>query len=140
MSSHSSSAEMHRRSSLPADIGGTLTTGIDGHCCRGVELPSLNDSDAVWRFYEALLTPSLRAQIVVRKERASPTGIRTAQTGISEQSFLPDGIESARERRRRSPKTFAYFLIHYNVECATEARLVKRQLETWLDDKVFLGK
>ena len=41
-----------------------MMTGSDGHCCRGVSLPALNDADAVWSFYEGLLSPSPQAILV----------------------------------------------------------------------------
>ena len=44
-------AARFERSALPADIGGELTTGTDGHCCLGVEQPALCDEDAVWAKY-----------------------------------------------------------------------------------------
>ena len=44
-------AARYDRSALPSDIGGELTTGTDGHCCLGIEQPTLCDEDAVWAKY-----------------------------------------------------------------------------------------
>ena len=54
--------------------------------------------------------------------------------------FESEEIEAARARHRSSPKGFACFLSHHKLACAAEARLVKQQLESLLDAKVFLGK
>ena len=54
--------------------------------------------------------------------------------------FQPDELEAARDRHRDSPKGFACFLSHHKPTCAAEARLVKQQLESMLDAKVFSGK
>ena len=42
------------RSTLPSDLEGELTTGRDGHCCLGVEHPTLCDEHAVWTKYISL--------------------------------------------------------------------------------------
>ena len=45
-------------SAMPHDIGGTLRSGTDLHCCLGVEQsPRLDDADALWRHYKEL-TPA----------------------------------------------------------------------------------
>ena len=65
------------------------------------------------------------------------------QNPISNQlhSLFQNGkLEAARDRHRDSPKGFACFLSHHKQACAAEARLVKQQLESMLDAKVFLGK
>ena len=49
-------------------------------------------------------------------------------------------LEAARTSRRNSPKEFAWYLSYNKQACAPEARLVKQQLESMLDAKVFLGK
>ena len=54
--------------------------------------------------------------------------------------FQPNELEAARDRHRDSPKGFACFLSHHKQACAAEARLVKQQLESMLDARVFLGK
>ena len=41
------------RACLPADVGGELRTGADGRCCLGIELPTLNDTEALCNMYEA---------------------------------------------------------------------------------------
>ena len=133
-------AALFERSSLPADIGGTLTVGIDGHCCRGVPLPSLNDSDAVWKHYEERLSPSLLAQVARRVQSSSALTAALAKRSSGTSQQLDDEFEAARARHRDSPKRFACFLSHHKQACAAEARLVKQQLESLLDAKVFLGK
>ena len=52
---------------------------------------------------------------------------------------VPNQFEDARARHRDSSKAFACFLSHHKQSCAAEARLVKQQLESMLDAKVFLG-
>ena len=54
--------------------------------------------------------------------------------------FLPTELKAARSRHKNSPKGFACFLSHHKQACAAEARLVKQELESILDAKVFLGK
>ena len=55
-------------------------------------------------------------------------------------AFSTDEFKAARARHHDSPKGFACFLSHHKQACAAEARLVKQQLESMLDAKVFLGK
>ena len=54
-SAPSSFASIFEPSSMPRDIGGTLCTGTDQHCCLGVEQsPRLDDNDALWQRYTDL--------------------------------------------------------------------------------------
>ena len=43
--------ERFERAKMPADVGGELRTGTDGHCCLGVEQPALRDNAAIWAKY-----------------------------------------------------------------------------------------
>ena len=129
-------ATVFEKSSLPANVGGTLTVGIDEHCCRGVSLHSLNDGDAVWSHYKERLSPALLAQMA----RCVGCGVLPSSLKKSPSllgSFQPDGLEAARARHRDSPKSFACFLSHHKQVCAAEARLVKQQLESLLEANVF---
>ena len=67
------------RSSLPTDVGGSLTIGSDGHCCRGVILPALNDADAVWSFYTELLSPSLQQALMAEPTRAEGSAVSSVE-------------------------------------------------------------
>ena len=126
---------------LPTAVGGTLSSGTDGHCCRGVNLPVLSDADAVWSFYESCLTPSLKDQVAKRNaKRPMLPSDTTDRVPTFVGMFEPNEIEAVRARHRDSPKRFACFLSHHKQACAAEARLVKQQLESMLDAKVFLGK
>ena len=44
-------ADRFERSAMPADVGGELRTGEDGHCCLEVWQPALSDGDALWAKY-----------------------------------------------------------------------------------------
>ena len=104
-------SDLFERSALPADVGGTLTSGADGHCCGGVELPAVSDAEAIWGLYQGLLSPSLKAQ--------------------------PNKFDSVIARHHRgSPKVFACFLSHDDQVCAIEAGTLKEQLESLLDANI----
>ena len=138
-------AALFERSALPADVGGTLTSGADGKCCRGVDLPAVSDAEAVWRLYEGLLSPSVQAQVAKHIRTAStsisnPT-LTPAESALTEAAlFLPNELETARTRHRSCPKAFACYLCRHSNACAAEARLLKKELETTLKTNVFLGK
>ena len=126
------------RSSLPTDVGGSLTIGSDGHCCRGVSLPALNDADAVWSFYEGRLSPSLQAQVAARNNAVAAQNPPSSNKIESPHVMLEsDEIETAREQHLSSSKSFAVFLSHHKEACAAEARLVKLQYEDLLGVKCF---
>ena len=80
---------------------------------------------------------------------ANMTGVTTASSssiithGISSPKLfrIDEEILEARKQHLSSPKSFALFLSHHKVACATEARLVKIQYEGILDGvECFLGK
>ena len=129
------------RSALPADVGGTLTNGTDGHCCLGVNLPALSDPDALWSHYKESLSPTLLAQATAHNAAsASSSSIAVPSRTPTQGMYQTAELEAARARHSDSPKSFACFLSHHKQACAAEARLVKQQLESMLDAKVFLGK
>jgi hypothetical protein len=88
----------------------------------------------VWSFYEEHLSPSLKAQVDARNA--------VSQQPPSVGFIQSDEIKAARLRYRSSPKEFACFLSHQKeASCtAAEASLVKQELESLLEAKVFLGK
>ena len=136
-------SDVFERSALPADVGGTLTSGADGHCCRGVELPAVSDAEAMWGLYQGLLSPRLKAQVAERVQQLSSTIASTNLTvplSVEATAFQPNEFESAIARHRGSPKSFACYLCRDSTACADEARLVQQHLEEMLGASVFLGK
>ena len=72
--------------------------------------------------------------------------VKTLSTPLNAAPDSPHGtlkseeLKAAQARHRNSPKSFACFLSSHNTTCASEAKLVKRQLESFLDAKICLGK
>ena len=61
----SSFSGLFEPSTMPQDFGGTLITGIDQHCCVGVEQsPRLDDADALWRRYKELTPAKSTASVL----------------------------------------------------------------------------
>ena len=65
---------------------------------------------------------------------------RVSSSELIESLLSDDGLAEARQRHEGSSKSFAVFLSHHKVACATEARLVKQKYETLLGVECFLGK
>ena len=129
-------AVLFDQNALPADIGGTLTIGTNGHCCRGVGLPALNNADATWSYYyDGLLSSSLREQVAHRSIPGSAY-YRASEHG----KLRPDELEAARARHRDSPNEIACFISHDRQACTAEVGIVKLQLELFLDAIIFAGK
>ena len=95
----------------------------------------------MWSFYKEKLTPSLSAKVAKRnaQQKHEPPPPSLSQT-LSFGMFQTDELAAAKARHHGSPKGFACFLSHHKQACAAEARVVKQQLESMLDAKVFLGK
>ena len=79
--------------------------------------------------------PPLALQSLLPSQQSLPS----LKSEPSHAMFESEEVEAARARHRDSPKRFACFLSHHKQACAAEARLVKLQLESLLDAKVFLG-
>ena len=89
-------------------------------------------------------------EIVARLESMRPAGIEAPNSSASTpQSFYaqsvplqPNEIATARPGRQHGSPTrgLACFLVHHKQDGATEARIVKKELESVLDASVFLGK
>ena len=88
-------AALFERTSLPADIGGTLSTGSGGHCCRGVEFPALCDNDdALWDLYEGSLSPRMRTHIANRRSAKSGAEGSSSNPGVGTNAMtLRDPLE-----------------------------------------------
>ena len=128
-------AMFYERSALPFSIGGTLDQTAEAG------LPAIINDESVWTFYEERLPPGLRAEAQRTASMLTPdSSWCILATTPSLSMFPPEELEAARARHRDSPNSFSCFLSHHKQACAAEARLVKLQLETFLDAKVFLGE
>ena len=83
---------------------------------------------------------SMRPSALLHHDLPSQQSLPSIKSVSSQGLFESEDIEAARARHRDSPKRFACFLSHHTLACAAEARLVKQQLTSLLDAKVFLGK
>ena len=83
---------------------------------------------AAIRALSAEANTSASALVPRRPEQPSPS------------KFTPRQNSNTKAVLRNADRRFACFLSHHKQACAAEARLVKQQLESMLDAKVFSGK